>query len=443
MFMRISSSVQYILSVCGAIAILAGCNSNGSQSGFSPSETRSQSVTRSGSTTRPSHRLTHYYLVTLPTLGGTAGFAYGVNDRGWIVGDANLPGNKVTHATIWINGRVTDLGTLGGPSSAINWSVKGDRGEVAGVSQVKQKDPLREKFCPDLGTNHICIGFRWRDNVVTALPTLGGNNAEPTGVNNRGDVVGIAENAVQDPSCVAPQVLDFYATVWQRNGTTLTLPPFAGDSVSGAIAINNRGQVVGGSGSCAQPFGPSLSWVKHALLWQTGSAIDLGNLGGTEFNGATAINDREQVVGLSGLPGNTTFHAFLWQSGVMTDLGTLPGDAFSVAFGLNNKGQVIGESCDASGSCRAFIWQNGSMTDLNLLVPPRSHLYLTYGGDINDSGSIVGYGYDMKTGRSPAFLALPSGKAELRNDGVAPVKVTLPQSLRMRFLRRGMLRPMP
>ena len=96
--------------------MLAGCNSGGSQSGFSPSETSSQSVTQSGSTTRPSHRLTHYYLVTLPTLGGTAGFAYGVNDRGWIVGDANLPSNKVTHATIWINGRVSDLGTLGGPA---------------------------------------------------------------------------------------------------------------------------------------------------------------------------------------------------------------------------------------------------------------------------------------------------------------------------------------
>ena len=148
MFMRISSSPQYTLGFFGAIAMLAGCNSGGSPSGFSPSETSAHSVAQSGSTTRPSHRLTHYYLVTLPTLGGTAGFAYGVNDRGWIVGDANLRGDRVTHATIWINGRVNDLGTLGGPSSAINWAVKGDRGEVAGVSQVEQKDPLREDSAP-------------------------------------------------------------------------------------------------------------------------------------------------------------------------------------------------------------------------------------------------------------------------------------------------------
>ncbi len=37
------------------------------------------------------------------------------------------------------------------------------------------------------------------------------------------------------------------------------------------------------------------------------------------------MNNRDQVVGVSGLPGNTTYHAFLWQHGVMRDLGTLPG----------------------------------------------------------------------------------------------------------------------
>ncbi len=123
------------------------------------------------------------------------------------------------------------------------------------------------------------------------------------------------------------------------------------------------------------------------------------------------INDRGQIVGVSTLSDNATFHAFLWQSGVMTDLGTLPGDMFSVAFGINNKGQIVGQSCNAGGACRAFIWQNGAMTDLNLLVPPHSKLYLTYGGDINDRGWVVGYGYDRKSGRSPAFLALPSRHA--------------------------------
>jgi hypothetical protein len=83
------------------------------------------------------------------------------------------------------------------------------------------------------------------------------------------------------------------------------------------------------------------------------------------------------------------------------------------------------------------------MTDLNLLVPPKPKLYLTYGGDINDSGWIVGYGYDRKSGRSPAFLALPSRKAEPLNSGVALAKITLLQSVPMRFLQRRALRPIP
>ncbi|MEO6834693.1 MAG: hypothetical protein ABI231_02135 [Candidatus Tumulicola sp.] len=256
---------------------------------------------------------------------------------------------------------------------------------------------------------------------MTPLPTLGGNNAAATGVNNRGDVVGAAENSVQDPSCAGRQKLDFYAVIWQRNGTTATLPPIDGDTVSQAAAVNNSGQVVGASGPCGPPFN-NLYGTAHAVLWQTGSAIDLGRLGGKTGNAALAINDRGQVVGFADLPGDNTFHAFLWQRGSMADLGTLPGDVLSVALGINNKGQVVGQSCDAKGNCRAFIWQNGSMTDLNLLRDPHSPYYLTYGGYINDRGWVVGAANDAKTGGSPAFLALPSGQGNLRTASVSQAK---------------------
>jgi probable HAF family extracellular repeat protein len=54
---------------------------------------------------------------------------------------------------------------------------------------------------------------------------------------------------------------------------------------------------------------------RHAMLWEGGVAINLGNLGGTEnFGGhhACAINHRGQVVGHSDLSGGTTFHTFIW-----------------------------------------------------------------------------------------------------------------------------------
>jgi probable HAF family extracellular repeat protein len=241
---------------------------------------------------------------------------------------------------------------------------------------------------------------------MTALPTLGGNNSQAFGVNNRGQVVGIAETATQNPTCIPPQVLDVKAVIWgPKVGQIQELPVFPGDSTAAAIAINDRGQVVGASGICGVP--DSLALGVHVVLWQNGSVTDLGSFGGVMNNAGLAINNEGQVVGISDLPGDTTTHAFLWQQGVMTDLGTLPGDALSIANDINAKGQVVGISCDVNFNCRAFLWENGLMTDLNALISPDSPLYLTYGGGINDRGEIAGQAFDPNTGDTPAFLAIP------------------------------------
>jgi probable HAF family extracellular repeat protein len=119
--------------------------------------------------------------------------------------------------------------------------------------------------------------------------------------------------------------LEFEAVVWgPRYGEIHELPPYPSDTVGGATAINDKGQVVGASGTCGPPG--FFSEYDHALLWQNGRAINLGSLGGQHDNVAAAINDNGQVVGGSDLPGDTTTHAFLWQDGVMTDLGTPPDD---------------------------------------------------------------------------------------------------------------------
>ena len=66
------------------------------------------------------------------------------------------------------------------------------------------------------GTGYQCLGFVWEDGVMRPLPTLGGTNGFATGANNKGQIVGWAENTVHDPTCVAPQVLQFRAVVWGR-----------------------------------------------------------------------------------------------------------------------------------------------------------------------------------------------------------------------------------
>jgi probable HAF family extracellular repeat protein len=358
----------------------------------------------------PNKKHARYSVKTLGTLGGTSSDAARINNKSWVTGYASLTGDTVVHASLWRNGVITDLGTLGGVNSNVFWPLKNDRGLIAGFAQTSTVDPLGETACtfgvPD--SHQTCLGFLWEHGVMTPLATLGGNNSGATGVNNRGQIVGAAENSTHDPSCISPQVLDYEAVIWgPKKGDIRELPAFSGDSVAAAFAINDSGQVVGESGSCGSGLGISPIYI-HAVLWQNGSVTDLGNLGGVMNNVANAINDRGQVVGGSDLPGDTTGHAFLWtkHNGIQ-DLGTLPGDFSSFANGINNEGQVVGQSCDISGNCRAFLWQNGVMTDINTLITAGSSLYLVSGNDINDEGDIVGQAFDQSSGDLPGFLATP------------------------------------
>ncbi len=416
-----------------AAAILGGCSS-GSNSGFPPSGAVSSSG-GSGIQFAGKQRFTHYYVIRLGTLGGGASSANSINDVGWLGGLAKISGNAAVHATLWLHAKKVDLGTLGGPNSAIGWPVKNVRGELAGFSDVAQTDPLAENFCA-LGSGNLCAGFTWSDNTLTALGTLGGNNSFASSVNNGGRVVGFAETSVQDSTCGAPQVLDYYGTVWNRQGKPRTLPPVSGDTVSQAFAINDEGATVGASGPCGPPNNVGYG-TAHAVVWsRSGAPTALSTLGGTTANIATAINRSRYIVGQSALSGNTTYHAVAWQHGAVTDLGTLPGDSLSEALGLNAKDQVVGYSCDTSGNCRGFIWQNGSMVDLNVLA--HSALDIVYAGDINDKGWIVGQAVDLKTGKAPAVLLIPTnGEAGV---GKATTKVALPERVRAQLQRRQTLR---
>jgi len=150
------------------------------------------------------------------------------------------------------------------------------------------------------------------------------------------------------------------------------------------------------------------------------------------------------VVGLSDLPGDTTFHAFLWQNGVMRDLGTLPGDVASLADAINSKGQVVGRSVDMDGNNRAFLWQNGVMTDLNTLIPADSPLFLIQANDNNSRGQIVGFALQISTGEVHAFLATPTNgfaasenaTPAARGETSKSPKVVLPENVRKMLRQR-------
>jgi probable HAF family extracellular repeat protein len=126
----------------------------------------------------------------------------------------------------------------------------------------------------------------------------------------------------------------------QLSVTELETPP--GGTGSGALDINDRGQVVGYGGS-------------HAFLWEDGQMTDLGTLGGYSSI-AYGINSRGQVAGYSSTASGGE-HAFLWEDGEMTDLGTMRAGYISVAYGINRLGQVVGESYSKTSSdFHALLW---------------------------------------------------------------------------------------
>lgn len=345
-------------------------------------------------------------LGTLP--GGNFSQPFFITKNGHVSGMSTMTGGS-THGVVWSGGQATDLGTLGGPNSIAFG--ENELGETAGEAETSVSDPNGEDFC-GFGTHVICLPFESANGVMNPLPTLGGSNGVVNMMNRSGIAVGFAETSVPDPACPAPQVLQFMPAAW-RNGKVRSLPTYPGDPDGVALAINDRGQIVGSSGTCTsfQPIALNNLLGVHPMLWENGKAIDLGNLGGTTGtaggNVAWNLNNRGQVIGVSDLAGDTAFHAFLWTKATgMRDLGTLPGDTYSSGSGINDAGDIVGLSLDQNFNGRAILWHNGRMTDLNTLIPANSPISLFAGCAINENGQITGLGVTT-AGEFHAYLLTP------------------------------------
>ena len=355
-----------------------------------------------------------YNVFDLGVVGNPPAGPYIIRNNGLISGAAATPDGSSMHAVLWYKGWKIDIGTpgLGGQNSAA-FGVN-EFGQTVG--QVETSRPNAEDFCGfnayGFASSTACRPFLWQDGVMTKLPTLGGHNGFANSINNRGVVAGIAETDATDPTSGCP-VHQFEPVVWER-GRIHSLPPYSGDSDGVAAQVNDKGQVVGASGTCGS-FNPNTGLYlveNHALLWENGVATDLGNLGGEgglAGNHACALNNHGQVVGHSDLPNDASFHGFLWtrETG-MKDLGTLSGDFASLALGINDGGVVVGASIGpAFSTFRAVLWEKGTVTDLNTLVDANpKNLYLVQGESINSRGEIIGLAVDG-TALPHGFLAIP------------------------------------
>ena len=369
----------------------------------------------------PAKPKTQYHVSTLPSLGGTSSGGNSINDQSWAAGYSRLP-DRNRHATLWRNGVLSNLGTLGGPNSSVTWNVKNTAGIIVGISQTADPQLLGESwssaafYSTPNNVGYINLGFVWQQGQMRRLPNFpGGNNGFATGANNLGQVVGWAENGVHDTTCCCTQVLQFRPAMWTLGPDQIhELPLIPGDTSGAATAINDNGQIVGISGICDQAVGRHTA--KHAVLWENGGVTDLGNFSAAWWNTPTAINRHGDIVGFAGDPAfveGDVLHAFMWtrEDGVrpLKPLkGRVPQHVDSEAYGINEARQVVGVSCDAEQTdCRAVVWDHSAYpTDLNDLSGGYS-AFLALAKDINDKGEITGRAVDPTTGALIAYLAVP------------------------------------
>jgi probable HAF family extracellular repeat protein len=210
------------------------------------------------------------------------------------------------------------------------------------------------------------------------LGTLGGTNSQGNGINDAGQVTGVA-TTTQGAS---------HAFLY-TGGTMMDIGTFGGGYSLGR-AINRVGQVTGEANTAGDAQ-------QHAFLYTGGAMTDLGAIGGTLSHGQ-AINEAGQVTGDAYTGGNAVRHAFRYSGGAMADLGTLGGDSDGIA--INSAGQVVGFVLTAGlGGSHAFLATGGAMTDLGTLGGTYSGAYA-----INDAGQVTGFADTVVHGTLRAFI---------------------------------------
>jgi probable HAF family extracellular repeat protein len=266
---------------------------------------------------------------------------------------ATVSGGATQAEMRWV---ITDLGTLGGESGAraIN-----NRGQVVGWSRTAVRGPRH--------------AFLWQAGEMRDLGTLGGPNSQAVALNNNGQVIGRSDTRNGKT----------HAFLWEE-GNMLDLGVLAGCGWSFAVAINDRGQVVG---HCRHSQAVEVT-PERAFIWERGRLVALGTLGGRSST-PTDINERGRVVGwaetakIGGVYHTAFIHGFRWANGKIRDLGALGTDSWASA--INESGQIVGTSGTTPTWARAFLWQGGRLTGIG----PRDE----YGSDaraINERGQVLG-----------------------------------------------------
>jgi len=184
-----------------------------------------------------------------------------------------------------------------------------------------------------------------------------------------------------------------------RDDEVRVLPSLSAGGEAVAHAINNRGQIIGTSGSenFSYPFFPT-----RAVIWSNGRVQDLGLLPGCVNGEGADINDRGEAVGsCNDMSEESGFilgfaHGFIWRNGVMRRISVPAGTKICVPLRINNCGDVLiryfpRRNSDTFGD-GCWLYSDGVLHDLDQIVANATGWRVIGLGlnDMNDRGEIVG-----------------------------------------------------
>jgi probable HAF family extracellular repeat protein len=318
----------------------------------------------------------------LPGLGGSQSIAVAINDAGQAVGYSYLAGNTGLHATSWVNGVVTDLGSLcaGCPTDqSIAYGIN-NAGVIVGIA---------------LNAAGRQVAVAWQGGVISVLPGLENqDSAIAVTLNDAGVIVG---QACGTDGCRAV-----------RWASVTSTPELLSDAYPYALAydINAAGQIVGYASGAFQ----------QAFLWDSGVMTILPDGPGCVEYGynqtqATGINDAGVIAGNALFSCDGSQQAVKWVGGVLQGLGSLVGpngNSASPIGTINDAGDIAGASVNVDGCTAPVLWSQGATIALPYLYEGQPDVeYCTTGAyvyGINNSGQLVGLALTETSGFATATL---------------------------------------
>lgn len=221
------------------------------------------------------------------------------------------------------------------------------------------------------------VGFQYNGKAFKTIEYPGAPYTRGSGINNRGQVVGI----YFDSSGTTHSFL-------YSGGTFTLLDSFDALGTASAYRINDYGQILGNFGSGQN----------HGLFYSEGviNSIDYPEATNTY---ALGVNNSGNIVGSYAVSVNglNRYYGFLDRGGTFSSID-YPGSGYTEADDINNSGEIVGIYDDSSGLAHGYYYYAGVFSSIDF-----PDALQTFAVGINDLGQIVGY-YEDSTGQPRGFL---------------------------------------